>query len=123
MHCGETTRTLLYIQAAGGDNSLTHSLTHSPSHSLTLSPTHSSTPQDCGGIVERIDTDKFFPVTRTNHNTVYFFGIIDILQRYDHRKMAETAAKATRHKVEELSSVEPGFFARRFCEFMSNHIK
>eukprot|EP01121_Diplochlamys_sp_Union-15-3_P016272 TRINITY_DN5508_c0_g1_i1.p1 TRINITY_DN5508_c0_g1~~TRINITY_DN5508_c0_g1_i1.p1 ORF type:complete len:308 (-),score=52.51 TRINITY_DN5508_c0_g1_i1:26-949(-) len=53
---------------------------------------------------------------------VYFFGIIDILQKYGKRKQLESFVKSLAVKVEELSAVEPSFYAERFQKFLNNEL-
>ncbi|OWZ09442.1 Phosphatidylinositol-4-phosphate-5-kinase [Phytophthora megakarya] len=53
---------------------------------------------------------------------VYFLGIIDILQQYNTRKIAETFIKGLRHNRKQISSVNPDFYGDRFIEFMERHV-
>ncbi|KAL3656753.1 hypothetical protein V7S43_018312 [Phytophthora oleae] len=53
---------------------------------------------------------------------VYFLGIIDILQQYNTRKVAETFIKGFRHNRKQISSVNPDFYGDRFIEFMEKHV-
>eukprot|EP00644_Phytophthora_capsici_P015635 jgi/Phyca11/551908/estExt2_Genewise1Plus.C_PHYCAscaffold_440124 len=53
---------------------------------------------------------------------VYFLGIIDILQQYNTRKIAETFIKGFRHNRKQISSVNPDFYGDRFIEFMEKHV-
>jgi 1-phosphatidylinositol-4-phosphate 5-kinase len=57
-----------------------------------------------------------------NRKELYFTGIIDILQRYKLRKKLEHLFKSIPFKGDELSVVEPSFYAKRFWEFMSNNV-
>jgi hypothetical protein len=52
---------------------------------------------------------------------MYYLGIIDMLQPYNSRKRLETAFKSivTPARKEELSSVDPAMYARRFRDFLS----
>ena len=50
---------------------------------------------------------------------VFHLGIIDILQRYTFRKFCETEVKGFYQKS-EISCVDPGLYAKRFIEFISN---
>lgn len=52
-------------------------------------------------------------------NEIYFLGIVDFLQRYNLRKLAETNFKSLRYKRLELSAVPPEAYARRFHAFMT----
>lgn len=53
---------------------------------------------------------------------VYFLGIIDILQQYNTRKIAETFFKGFRHNRKQISSVHPNFYGDRFIEFIEKHV-
>lgn len=53
---------------------------------------------------------------------VYFLGVIDILQQYNSRKIAETFFKGIRHNRKQISSVNPTFYGDRFIEFMEQHV-
>lgn len=53
---------------------------------------------------------------------VYFVGVIDILQQYNSRKIAETFFKGIRHNRKQISSVNPTFYGDRFIEFMEKHV-
>ncbi|CAH0485468.1 unnamed protein product [Peronospora farinosa] len=53
---------------------------------------------------------------------VYFLGIIDILQQYNTRKIAETFFKGLRHNRKHISAVEPEFYGDRFIEYMEKHV-
>lgn len=55
----------------------------------------------------------------TRADEVYYMGIIDILQQYDLRKMGETVIRSIYQPPGGISSVSPGFYARRFVEFMA----
>lgn len=51
---------------------------------------------------------------------IYFVGIIDYLQYYNNRKRAETFFKGCTHAVQDISAVDPRFYASRFCNFMTS---
>ncbi|KAI9910971.1 hypothetical protein PsorP6_010776 [Peronosclerospora sorghi] len=53
---------------------------------------------------------------------IYFVGIIDILQQYNTRKIAETFLKGLRHNRKQISAVEPDFYGDRFLEFIETHV-
>ncbi|KAH7484902.1 Phosphatidylinositol 4-phosphate 5-kinase its3 [Phytophthora ramorum] len=53
---------------------------------------------------------------------VYFLGIIDILQQYNTRKIAETFFKGLRHNRKQISAVNPEFYGDRFIEFVEKHV-
>lgn len=52
-------------------------------------------------------------------NQMYFFGIIDVLQRYDTMKILETGAKSLKHNKNEISSVNPRQYAARFQKYIN----
>jgi len=64
--------------------------------------------RDMGGL---LSSDK---------KSLYFFGIIDILTRYDSRKKMEHLFKAIRYDGRGVSCCPPGFYAERFNAFMSS---
>ncbi|KAE8901374.1 hypothetical protein PF005_g4241 [Phytophthora fragariae] len=53
---------------------------------------------------------------------VYFLGIIDILQQYNTRKIAENIFKGMRHNRKQISAVNPEFYGDRFIEFVEKHV-
>ncbi|EGZ25778.1 phosphatidylinositol-4-phosphate 5 kinase-like protein [Phytophthora sojae] len=53
---------------------------------------------------------------------VYFLGIIDILQQYNTRKIAENIIKGMRHNRKQISAVNPEFYGDRFIEFVEKHV-
>ncbi len=57
----------------------------------------------------------------TFNGELYYFGIIDILQLYTLRKRGETVLKSIIHPPDDISSVSPAFYAKRFVEFIANH--
>lgn len=71
--------------------------------------------KDEGGIFGR---DRF----GRKNGFVYFLGIIDILQQYNTRKIAETFFKGFRHNRKQISSVHPNFYGDRFIEFVEQHV-
>eukprot|EP00808_Paulinella_micropora_P027415 g20498.t1 len=50
---------------------------------------------------------------------IFFIGIIDILQRYNQKKKMETVVKGMIHDKDQISSVKPAKYARRFMDFMT----
>ncbi|KAL0219292.1 hypothetical protein P9112_004945 [Eukaryota sp. TZLM1-RC] len=56
-------------------------------------------------------------------NEIYFFGIIDILQKYNTRKRLESSAKSLFNKSDAISAVAPEHYARRFLNFMDKLIE
>ncbi|KAF1327280.1 Phosphatidylinositol-4-phosphate-5-kinase, partial [Globisporangium splendens] len=83
----------------------------------TFPPTHSESLfcRDEGGIYGR---DRF----GRKNGFVYFLGVIDILQQYNSRKIAETFFKGLRHNRKQISAVNPNFYGDRFIEFMEKHV-
>ncbi|KAJ0392216.1 hypothetical protein P43SY_003043 [Pythium insidiosum] len=71
--------------------------------------------KDEGGIFGR---DRF----GRKNGFVYFLGVIDILQQYNTRKIAETFFRGFRHNRKEISAVNPVFYGDRFIEFMEKHV-
>uniref|UniRef100_K3X549 PIPK domain-containing protein n=1 Tax=Globisporangium ultimum (strain ATCC 200006 / CBS 805.95 / DAOM BR144) TaxID=431595 RepID=K3X549_GLOUD len=71
--------------------------------------------RDEGGIYGR---DRF----GRKNGFVYFIGVIDILQQYNSRKIAETFFKGLRHNRKQISAVNPNFYGDRFIEFMEKHV-
>lgn len=53
---------------------------------------------------------------------VYFVGVIDILQQYNTRKIAETFFKGFRHNRKQISAVNPVYYGDRFVEFMEKNV-
>lgn len=51
-------------------------------------------------------------------DVVLYFGIIDILQEFNTRKMLESGLRRTLHSAHEISAVGPGRYARRFMDYM-----
>ncbi|GLE02810.1 hypothetical protein PINS_up011674 [Pythium insidiosum] len=82
---------------------------HYPGHSQSVFC------KDEGGIYGR---DRF----GRKNGFVYFLGVIDILQQYNTRKIAETFIKGFRHNRKEISAVNPVFYGDRFIEFMEKHV-
>merc|ERR1712146_363228 len=53
---------------------------------------------------------------------IYNMGIIDILQKYNHRKKAEALLKSTLYNPDLVSCIHPSKCARRFVQFVDNNI-
>lgn len=51
---------------------------------------------------------------------IYYFGIIDVLQRYTSKKMAETGLKGIVHDWKTVSSVPPPMYRERFVHFVGS---
>ena len=51
-------------------------------------------------------------------DAIVFFGIIDVLQDYNARKLLESNSKALVYRRSEISAVSPALYSRRFQEFM-----
>ncbi|TMW58178.1 hypothetical protein Poli38472_011766 [Pythium oligandrum] len=71
--------------------------------------------RDEGGIYGRDASGK-------KNGYVYFLGVIDILQQYNTRKIAETFFKGFRHNRKQISAVNPTYYGDRFIEFMEKHV-
>ena len=52
----------------------------------------------------------------------FYVGIIDILQVYNLSKKTENMFKSMMNKAEKISSVNPDFYAKRFCTFMKDEV-
>jgi len=81
--------------------------------------------EDDGGIREfKIDHDKQGKSVElsTGGRYIYFVGIIDILQQYNSRKIAETFFKGFRHNRKQISAVNPDFYGDRFIQFIEKHV-
>lgn len=53
---------------------------------------------------------------------IYFVGIIDILQQYNSRKIAETFLKGFRHNRKQISAVNPNYYGDRFIKFIDENV-
>lgn len=51
---------------------------------------------------------------------IYFFGIIDILQRYTGRKKLEHLFKSMAYSSYRISIVQPSYYAKRFLKFLTS---
>lgn len=51
---------------------------------------------------------------------IYFFGIIDILQRYNGRKKLEHLFKSMAYSSYRISIVQPSYYAKRFLKFLNS---
>jgi len=54
---------------------------------------------------------------------VYVAGVIDVLQLYNRRKMAETLLKSVVYKREAISAVDPVLYASRFLQFVERVVQ
>ncbi len=54
---------------------------------------------------------------------VYVAGVIDVLQLYNRRKMAETLLKSVVYKREAISAVDPVLYAARFLQFVERVVQ
>jgi len=70
---------------------------------------------DWGGILA---TNEF------NHplNTIYFMGIIDILQPYNMKKFLEHSLKSLKYDPNEISAVNPTVYASRFYNYLKGQL-
>ncbi|KAF0697469.1 Aste57867_11853 [Aphanomyces stellatus] len=71
--------------------------------------------RDAGGMYARTPNRK-----RTGE--IYFVGIIDILQQYNERKIAENGWKRFVYNKNDISAVPPGHYGSRFLEFVEAHV-
>jgi len=70
----------------------------------------------CGGMLYKDEK------TSRLGNTIYFVGIIDILQQYNRHKRLEHFVKSRMNDSEAISSVDPNLYSRRFNRFLSQKI-
>jgi len=71
--------------------------------------------EDEGGMCSRYDDGK-------EGSEIYYFGIIDILTKYNLKKMTEHSFKSLfTHKQDEMSCVNPELYSTRFCKFLFDH--
>eukprot|EP00002_Diphylleia_rotans_P022902 TRINITY_DN4499_c0_g2_i5.p1 TRINITY_DN4499_c0_g2~~TRINITY_DN4499_c0_g2_i5.p1 ORF type:complete len:1226 (+),score=186.49 TRINITY_DN4499_c0_g2_i5:2118-5795(+) len=56
------------------------------------------------------------------YQSVYFVGVIDILQQYNLRKQMEYSFKGLIYEKEDLSVQEPNAYRDRFLKFLSEHV-
>lgn len=76
----------------------------------TCSPTTTSVPST---------TPANFYTSQTSQNSAFVIGIIDITQKWNWAKIAAMNVKSVRYKQEELSTVPPEIYAKRFEEFVN----
>jgi len=62
------------------------------------------------------------PVTGELGDAIYFVGIIDLLQHYNRRKKFETFFKSRMEDVNNISSVNPEMYSKRFNKFLEQKI-
>lgn len=60
---------------------------------------------------------------RKKKNSLYFIGIIDILQKYNTKKKLEHGIKSVAYNPNEISAVDPTHYAKRFYKFMKEVIE
>jgi len=68
-----------------------------------------------------IDTSGII-VLKGNNNMIYYFGIIDFLQKYSLRKVIETWVKGIYCNSNNISCVNPKYYAKRFLNFLYKFI-
>ena len=59
---------------------------------------------------------------RTREHEIYFAGVIDILQQYNHVKTVENFFKGFVHDRDQISAVPAQQYADRFIEFLDSNI-
>jgi len=52
--------------------------------------------------------------------SIIFFGIIDILQKWNSKKKIAGFTKSLTNEKKELSTVRPIFYAQRFSDFLTS---
>lgn len=63
------------------------------------------------------------PETGKACDTIYFLGIIDILQAFNMKKKLESAYKGLKHDKKEISAVDSRMYGKRFLNYMEGHIQ
>ncbi|XP_007434509.1 phosphatidylinositol 4-phosphate 5-kinase-like protein 1 [Python bivittatus] len=53
----------------------------------------------------------------------YFVGIVDLFTVYNFRKKLEHLWKSIRYRGQQFSTVEPSYYAQRFCQWVEDHTK
>lgn len=51
---------------------------------------------------------------------IAYFGIIDVLQQYNTKKKLEHLIKSVRYEGDNISIVQPSYYAKRFVDFISS---
>lgn len=82
------------------------------------------------GISELKEEDKFENDGKTKFTRMksfdskqkYYLGVIDILQKWNLKKIAELSLKSVKYDKTEISSVPPKEYSQRFYDFISNSI-
>ncbi len=60
---------------------------------------------------------------RNNHRVLYYVGVIDILTVYNWKKRGECWLKSLKWDKNEISSVSPKRYARRFMDYMKDSLE
>lgn len=82
------------------------------SSSIYITKTPSSVIIDSSGII----------VLKGDDDKIYYFGIIDFLQKYSFRKVMETWIKGLYCNSKNISCVNPKYYAERFIQFLYKFI-
>jgi len=102
---------------------------------VALTPPDSPSPLDAAAAAAagastkgRIDPEKdiyAIPSRSTENREIYFLAVIDILTNFGMKKMAAKAAKYVKYgsEIENISTVEPEQYAKRFLDFVANAIE
>ncbi len=69
------------------------------------------------------EIDAGIPSVGVAEEEIYYIGIIDILQLYNTRKVAENFFKGFTHDRHEISAVNPVEYATRFLSFINHNSK
>ena len=80
----------------------------------SLGGTGSVFTRDMGGVRARDRDNK----VSQHCQEIYYFGIIDVLQKYNLKKGLETHLKGLVHDKKKISAVPPDMYADRFYKFM-----
>lgn len=76
--------------------------------------------RDQGGICSPQIKD---PEDKSQHYEVYYIGIIDFLQKYNKKKKLANFAKSLKYDKDQLSTVEPTFYMRRFLKMVEKAVE
>ncbi len=60
---------------------------------------------------------------RGEGQSIYFFGVIDILTQFDIQKKAENIFKRFLYAHQDISSINPKKYGARFLTYINKHVK
>eukprot|EP01113_Clastostelium_recurvatum_P048170 TRINITY_DN8710_c1_g1_i1.p1 TRINITY_DN8710_c1_g1~~TRINITY_DN8710_c1_g1_i1.p1 ORF type:complete len:701 (-),score=185.25 TRINITY_DN8710_c1_g1_i1:44-2146(-) len=102
----------------------TNGIPSSPSPSLSLDAPLATIPDDAPlpDTLPPRDANTPSPSHSDIHYEIYYFGVIDFLQKYNSKKKIAGFAKSFKHEKKELSTVDPVFYMRRFMQMVQRTI-